>query len=165
MKLAAVLATAVLLAACGDANFPTQVQVEDPSPNRLTNDGTVGTWVGTEEITTDEDIASNQNFPGTNGYMFPVVVQLDGSGRFTLITSNYPTSYTNDADRSCTGVYSHANASIQFYSTTSCRALPMTKYVIGRDLSGRLTFEARTNTSTPTYVFTSIHVIFNLSKQ
>lgn len=163
MKLAAFLATAVLLGACGEV--PDRVMIEDPSDNRLTSDGYVGTWAGTEEITTDEDIASNRNYPGTNGYLFPVVVQLDGSGRFTLITSNYPTSYTDQSARICSGVYTHANSVIQFYPGEACRALPLTKYTIGRELSGGISFEARTNTSTAAYTYTSVHILFHLTKQ
>ncbi|HUP90055.1 MAG TPA: hypothetical protein VM100_11910, partial [Longimicrobiales bacterium] len=138
---------------------------EDPTDNRLTNNGMVGVWAGTEEITTDEDIASNLNFPGTNGFLFPVMIMLEGSGRFTLTTSNYPTSYNDLTRRTCTGLYTHANSTIQFYPAEACRVLPLSKYTIGRQLSGGLSFEARTNTSTLAYTYTSVHVLFHLTKQ
>lgn len=162
--LALVILTAGALASCDEV--PDRVFFEQPTERQLTGGNQlVGVWVGTEEITTDEDISYNINFPGTNGFSFPVVVLLEANGRFTLTTSNYPTSYDNDASRSCTGIFSHSNSTIQFFSQTTCRALPMTKYTLGRELSGGITFEARTNTSTLSYTYTSVHVIFHLRQQ
>lgn len=148
----------VVLATCGPV--PEHVFFQEPSRAQLS-----GVWTGVEEITTDEDIASNINFPGTNGFSFPVVIQFDGNGRFTLITSNYPVSYINDAARSCSGVYTQTNSSIAFYPSEVCRALPMSKYTMGRELSGGISFEARTNTSgSPMANYASVHVRFHLKK-
>lgn len=153
---AALLSTA--LAACGPV--PDHVFFQEPSRAQLS-----GVWTGVEEITTDEDIASNINFPGTNGFSFPVVIQFDGNGRFILLTSNYPTSYVNDAARSCSGLYTQSNSSIAFFPHEVCRALPMSKYTVGRELSGGISFEARTNTSgSPLANYASVHVRFNLKQ-
>jgi hypothetical protein len=152
---------AALLGACGDV--PTQVYLEQPSDN-----GLAGAWSGIEEITTDNDITSNINFPGTTagGFSFPVVILFDGHGQFTLLTSNYPTSYQNEEDRSCRGVYTRSGSSLSLYPASQCRALPMYKYVLGRTLPDGITLEARTNTSgDPMASYASVHVRFNLTPE
>lgn len=158
----AVLAFALVgLAACGPA--PERVFFEEPSDARLS-----GVWSGTEEITTDNDITPNENFPGptAGGFSFPVVVSFDTDGRFTLWVSNYSASFYNEGDRTCSGVYTHANASVQFYPSDQCRALPMSKYVLGRTLPAGITLEARTNTSgDPMANYASVHVRFNLQRE
>jgi hypothetical protein len=155
-----ILAAAALCAACGDV--PNQVYLEEPSDSRLS-----GAWSGVEEITTDNDITSNINFPGTTagGFSFPVVILFDGTNRFTLLTSNFPTSYDNESDRSCTGIYARSGSMLSLYPGSQCRALPMFKYTIGRTLPDGISLEARTNTSgDPMASYASVHVRFNLTQ-
>ena len=157
-----VLLAVLGLSACGDATAPTTVYNEEPSDARLT-----GAWSGTEEITTDNDITSNINFPGTTagGFSFPVVITFDGGNRFTLFTSNYPASYLDESDRTCSGIYIRSNNTLQLFSTSDCRALPMTRYVMGRTLPDGISLEARTNTSgDPMASYASVHVRFNLTQ-
>ena len=161
MKQLSILAACVTLAACGPV--PDRVFFEPPSDRQLS-----GVWSGTEEITTDNDITSNNNYPGTTagGFSFPVVISFDGNGRFTLYTANFPTSYRYEEERTCTGVYTHANSVLQLYSGTQCRALPVSKYMLGRSLPSGIRLEARTNTSgDPMASYASVHVIFTLTRE
>ncbi len=160
-QLAALALGLIGWSACGPV--PDRVFFEEPSDRQLS-----GVWSGTEEITSDNDITPNINFPGptAGGFSFPVVVSFDGQGRFTLWTSNFPTSYDNEADRTCGGVYTHANAVLQFFPSEQCRALPMSKYTVGRVLAGGITLEARTGTTAdPMASYESIHVRFNLKRE
>jgi hypothetical protein len=122
-----------------------------------------GVWVGTGEITTDDDLAWNTTYGDTRGFSFPVVVQFDGEGHFMLQTANFPTSYNNEAARSCSGAFAKSNASLQFFPSELCRALPLTKFTIGRILPSGISLEARTggalNQST---AFVSMRVRFRL---
>jgi hypothetical protein len=129
------------LAACDDK--PTHIFFEAPSEANL-----VGTWVGTAEITTAEDIANNVGAPTDRGFNFPVVITLDGSNRFTLFTSGYPTDFTDAGDRTCQGAYTRTSRSLSFFPTEACRALPMTTYTIGRVLPAGITLTARSNAAT-----------------
>ena len=159
MKYVAAVIIAGILAGCGEV--PT-VYREQPATSLIS-----GVWTGTEEITTDNDITSNVNYPGTTagGFSFPVVVQFGSDGRFSLVTANFPTSYRYDEDRSCSGVYTRTSSSITLVPTALCRALPMSKYTIGRTLYNGMTLEARTNTSgDPMANYASVHVMFNLQK-
>lgn len=133
------LATALI--ACDDK--PTHVFFEEPSEANL-----VGTWVGTAEISTAEDIAGNIGAPSDRGFNFPVVITLDGSNGFTLFTSGYPTDFEDGADRTCRGAYTRTSRSISFFPVEACRALPMTTYTLGRVAPGGITLTARSNSAT-----------------
>jgi hypothetical protein len=155
------VAVAVAVTACGPV--PDRVFFEEPSKKNLT-----GVWSGTEEITTDDDITSNVNFPGTTqgGFDFPVVINFGTDGRFTLHTANFPTSYQYDEDRTCSGVYTHTNSTVQFFPSSLCRALPMTKFTLGRTLPSGISLEARTNTSGSAMAsYASVHVRIFLDPQ
>ena len=155
------VAVAVAVASCGPV--PDRVFFEEPQQQNL-----VGTWTGVEEITTDDDITSNINFPGTTqgGFSFPVVINFGADGRFTLYTANVPTSYRYEEDRTCSGAYSRKNATVQFYPSYLCRALPMSSYTLGRTLPSGISLEARTNTSGSTMAsYASVHVRINLDAQ
>lgn len=129
---------AALVAACGPE--PTHVFFESPSVANL-----VGTWSGTEEITTAEDNSPNVGSPADRGFTFPVVINFDNQGRFTLFTTGYAASFDNDSDRTCSGAYTRKSNTISFFPSESCRALPMTKYSIGRVLPTGITLEASSN--------------------
>lgn len=152
-------ALCLAVAACGprpDTIFP-----EEPSDDVIS-----GVWTGTEEITTENDITSNVTFPGNAGFSFPVMIQFDGSNRFTLFTTNYATSPVDEAARSCSGVFTHRNNTLQFFPFEQCRALPMSKYTLGRTLPSGITLEARTNTSLSNLSsYASVHVRFNLERE
>lgn len=140
MKQLRVLVAALAVAACGDE--PTHVFFGEPSDNNL-----VGTWSGMEEITTAQDNASNFTYSDSDrGFSFPVAINFDDRGRFTLFTANFPASYDYDSDRTCSGAYTRKSNTISFFPSHACRALPMTKYTIGRVLPGGISLEARSNT-------------------
>ena len=131
---------AVLLFGCGPE--PTHVFFAEPSEANLQ-----GSWAGVEEITTAQDNASNIGYSDSDrGYSFPVVINFESNNRFTLFTSGYPASYDNTTDRTCSGAYTRTSTTITFFPSKSCRALPMTKYNIGRTLPSGVTLEARSNT-------------------
>lgn len=134
------VAVATLMFGCGPE--PTHVFYAEPSEANL-----VGSWSGVAEITTAQDNAANIGYSDSDrGYSFPVVINFESSNRFTLITAGYPASYDNTTDRTCAGAYTRNSNTISFFPTRSCRALPMSKYVIGRVLPGGVTLEARSNT-------------------
>lgn len=137
-KIPAFLAAA-LLAGCGPE--PTHVFYGEPSESNL-----VGTWAGIEEITTAQDNASNIGYSDSDrGFSFPVAINFESNGRFTLFTSGYPTSSIDSEERTCSGAYTRNSTTISFFPVSSCRALPMTKFNIGRTLPGGVTLEARSN--------------------
>jgi hypothetical protein len=147
------------LAACDDK--PTHVFVESPSQAHLS-----GVWTGVAEITTDDDLSWNTTYSDNRGFSFPVVIQFGDDGIFRLSTANFSTSYDNEAARTCTGVYSKSNASLQFFPDELCRALPLTKFTIGRVLPGGITLEARTgSTLNPAASFVSMRVRFRLDPE
>jgi hypothetical protein len=129
---------AVVVAGC-DVD-PTHVFFESPTDANL-----VGNWSGIEEITTAEDNSPNVGSPADRGFSFPVVINLTSDGRFTLITAGYPTSFDNQSDRSCSGVYTRRANTVTFFPRESCRALPMTRYTVGRVLPSGITLNANTN--------------------
>lgn len=132
-------AAAALLAGCGPE--PTHVFFGEPSESNL-----VGTWAGIEEITTAQDNASNIGYSDSDrGFTFPVVIHFESDGRFTLFTSGYPTSSFDTEDRTCSGAYTRNSTTITFFPSYSCRALPMSKFNVGRTLQGGVTLEARSN--------------------
>jgi hypothetical protein len=132
---------AVGLAACDDK--PTLIFFETPSEASL-----IGTWVGTAEITSAEDISNNIGAPSDRGFNFPVVISFDDRNRFTLITSGYPTNFQDQTDRTCSGAYTRNSRSISFFPVAACRALPMSTYTIGRVLPNGITLTARSNAAT-----------------
>lgn len=135
---------AMALPACGDE--PTHVFFGEPSDSRLE-----GSWAGKEEIRTMQD---------NNAFSFPVLLQLDDDGRFTLFTTNYPASYDNEMDRTCSGAYTRSGNSVAFFPSEACRALPLTKFTLGRVLPDGVTLEARS----PNPSYASIRVFFWLER-
>jgi hypothetical protein len=134
------VAAAFVLAGCDPE--PSHVFFAQPSESNL-----VGTWSGVEEITTAQDNASNIGYSDSDrGYSFPVVINFEEGGRFTLFTSGYAATYDNPNSRTCSGAYTRNSTTISFFPAQSCRALPMSKYVIGRVLPNGVTLEARSNT-------------------
>lgn len=133
------VAVGIVLSACGPE--PTHVFFGPPSESNL-----VGTWSGVEEITTAQDNASNIGYGDSDrGFSFPVVINFEDRGRFTLFTSGFPASYTDASVRTCSGAYTRNSTTISFFPGEGCRALPMTKYIIGRVLPSGITLEARSN--------------------
>ena len=144
MKSLSILALAtLLLTACDDE--PTHVFFAEPSDARLE-----GTWTGIEEIQTMQD---------NNVFSFPILLTLDGSNRFTLFTTNYPASYDDENDRTCSGAYTRRSNTLTFFPNQACRALPLTQFTLGRVLPGGVTLEARTYTS-----YASIRVLIRLDR-
>jgi hypothetical protein len=129
---------AAALAACDDQ--PTHVFFAAPTEENL-----IGTWVGSAEISTAEDIAGNIGAPSDRGFNFPIVVTFDESNRFTLVTSGYPTDFEDGTERSCRGVFTHDSRRISFFPAEACRALPMSTYTVGRVLPAGITLTARSN--------------------
>ena len=158
MKRFPTILVALALAPACDAD-PNLFTFQTPSDASL-----VGSWSGFEEITTAEDNAGNVGSPADRGYSFPVVLNLDNNGRFTLVTSGYPTSFSNPDDRSCTGVYTRTDSrSIAFFPDESCRALPMSKYTIGRVAPAGITLESRsTAVNNPAANYLTMRVFFRL---
>jgi hypothetical protein len=138
MKPISLLALAAVLTACDDK--PTHVFFQSPSEANL-----LGTWVGTAEITTAEDIGNNIGAPSDRGFSFPVVITFGAGHRFTLLTSGYPTDFEDAYDRTCRGAYTHNSRSLSFFPEEACRALPMTTYTVGRVLPAGITLTARSN--------------------
>ena len=140
-KLPLVAAAVLLLAAC-DADDAIEIF------NSSNNLALVGTWVGVEEITNPPDIGSNVNFGDNNrGFSFPVTLRLHADGTFDLITANFATSFDNENLRTCVGTWIRNGASIQFFSLTACRALPLSLYAIGTSGGRSMNLEANTGTS------------------
>ena len=125
-----------------------------------------GVWSGTEEITSNDDIASNSTFEEYGkGFSFPVVIQFDRQGRFALWTGNFPTSYDDVEARTCSGVYTQSNGSVRLLPSAQCRALPLTSYRIGRVLPDGITLEGTTNASPSSLAtYASVRVNFRLTK-
>lgn len=161
MKRFPILATlaATVLVACDDK--PTHVFIEAPSQAQLS-----GVWTGTGEITTDDDLAWNTTYGDDRGFSFPVVIQFDGNGKFLLSTANFSTSYNNGSARTCSGVYSKSNATLQFFPGELCRALPLTRFTIGRTLPSGLSLEARTGSAINSSAsFVNMRVRFRLDPE
>ena len=148
-----------LTAAC-DAE-PNAFFFQGPSDANL-----VGSWSGFEEITTAEDNAGNVGSPADRGFSFPIVINLESNGRFTLFTSGYPTSFDDPNDRSCRGSYTRTDSrSISFFPNESCRALPMTKFTIGRVAPAGITLEARsTAVNNPAANYLTMRVFIRLDR-
>ena len=124
----------------------------------------VGTWAGTEEITSTEDVGSNLGVPGDRGFTFPVALTLDEDGTFALFTGNFSASFNNDFDRTCAGVFVRSSGSIKFFPANACRALPLTSYTIGRVATRGLTLQASTaNTAQANQA--SIRVFLRLDRE
>ena len=153
------LLAAALVAAC-DAE-PNLFTFQAPTDESL-----IGSWSGFEEITTAEDNAGNVGSPADRGYSFPVVLNLEAGGRFTLFTSGYPTSFSNPDDRSCSGAYTRNDSrSITFFANESCRALPMAKFTIGRVAPAGITLESRsTAVNNPAANYLTMRVFFRLDR-
>lgn len=149
----------LVLAACE----PTTERVffQEPSRTQL-----AGVWSGTEEITTDDDIAANSTYGDYGrGFNFPVVLQFDGRGRFTLFTGNFPASSYDESDRTCRGVYTQSSLTLRLLPDEQCRALPLHTYTIGRRLPNGITLDARTGTSLSSLAsYASYRVTFRLEK-
>jgi hypothetical protein len=154
-----VLLAAVLTGAC-DVD-PSHVFFQGPTDANL-----VGSWSGFEEITTAEDNSGNVGSPADRGFQFPVALTLDGNGGFTLFTSGYPTSFEDPDDRSCSGLYTRTDSrSITFFPHESCRALPMTKFTIGRVAPSGITLEARsTAVNNPAANYLTMRVFIRLDR-
>lgn len=143
----------------------------DADPNAFffqgpTDANLVGSWSGFEEITTAEDNAGNVGSPADRGFRFPILINLHGDGRFTLLTSGYPTSFNDPNDRSCSGLYSRTDSrSISFFPNESCRALPMTRFTIGRVAPAGITLEARsTVVNNPAASYLTMRVFIRLDR-
>jgi hypothetical protein len=152
----------IVLAACDVDSI--NVFSSEPSPTRNLN--LLGTWSGFAEITTAEDIAINTGSPADRGFNFPIVINLDTNNRFTLFTSGYPTSFSNEFDRSCVGIYTRGSNTISFFPNESCRALPMTKYVIGVAVPNGITLQANSNTvGNPAANYLTMRVFMRLERE
>lgn len=121
-----------------------------------------GRWSGMTEITSADDIGTDRSNNG-RGFVFPVVLDLRKGGRFTLVTSNYPASYTDDASRTCQGTWQRSGQTLELFSFEACRALPVARYTMGRTLPDGLTLEASTR-SAPTYTPANIRVSIRLER-
>ncbi|MGQ0563422.1 MAG: hypothetical protein ACT443_16315 [Gemmatimonadota bacterium] len=150
---------ALTLAACD--HVPERVFFQSPSEAELE-----GVWAGTGEITTDDDLASNSTYSEYGrGFAFPVVFSFDGRGRFSLFTGNLPTSYRDETDRTCSGVYTHRSGTLRLLPNEQCRALPLTQYTLGRILPDGISLEARTGSSLSSLAsYASVRVRFRLER-
>jgi hypothetical protein len=131
------LACAVLCAACEDTDDPVFI-FEESAQLEL-----VGVWAGMAEITTVQNAGTN--FGG--GFAFPVVLTLHADRRFELITANFSTSYDDESDRDCKGAYTVDLNSVRFFSEETCRALPLSRYSVGRVIPFGITLQASTANS------------------
>ena len=157
-KMLPLIAVAVLVTAC-EPEDPFQI-FQQPSNAEL-----VGTWVGSAEITNPNDIGSNLNLGEQDrGFSFPVVINLRADRTFTLTTSNFPTSYEDEASRVCVGSWFRSNVTVEFFAVRTCRALPLTKLTMGRSIGLNITLEAATQTLTNPSIG-AIKVRFNLSRE
>jgi hypothetical protein len=140
---------------------PTHVFFQSPSDANL-----VGSWSGMEEITTAEDNATNLGSPADRGFAFPIVLNLESNGRFTLFTAGYPTSFQDQDERSCSGLYTRTDSrSISFFANSACRALPMPKFTIGRVAPTGITLEARsTAVGNPAANYLTMRVFIRLDR-
>ncbi|HET9440680.1 MAG TPA: hypothetical protein VFO52_10940 [Longimicrobiales bacterium] len=153
------LLAALAVAGCDDV--PTHVFFNQPSSENL-----VGTWSGVEEITTAEDIGgSNVGSPADRGFTFPVLMNFEHNGRFTLITSGYSTSFDDESDRTCWGSYTRSSHTISLFPFESCRALPLTRYTLGSVLPNGITLQAHsTAVNNPSASYLTMRVFIRLER-
>jgi hypothetical protein len=104
----------------------------------------VGIWSGIEEITSAEDPGFNLGVGNERGYTFPVVLRLHVGRTFELTTVNFPTSFDDDFDRTCVGTWVPDVTSVHFFPESTCRALPLSRYSVGRVLPFGITLQAST---------------------
>jgi hypothetical protein len=152
---------AALLAACDvEANvFPAE---QTPSADF----NLVGAWSGFAEISTVQDIATNTGSPADRGFSFVVTINLESNQRFRLLTSGYPTSFSDEFDRSCSGIYTRRSNTISFFPIESCRALPITKYVLGAAVPNGITLSANSNAyGNPAANYLSVRVFMRLERE
>jgi hypothetical protein len=162
MKQLRYLIIAASLSACDIDSVNVFPEDQIPSPDF----NLVGTWTGFEEISTVQDIATNTGSPADRGYNFPIVVTLQADNRFTLFTSGYPTSFENEFERTCIGIYTQQNRTISFFPNESCRALPMTKYVLGAAVPNAITLSANSNSvGNPAANYLTMRVFMRLERE
>lgn len=137
MKCRMLLLLAVLAAGCDDDEIGGVI-------GHSAQTSVVGVWSGFEEITTAEDPGSNTGSPADRGFSFPVLLEIRSDGRFTLITSGFSTSFDEESDRTCSGFWTREGHTISFFPVESCRALPMTRYVVGVAAPTGITLNAST---------------------
>jgi hypothetical protein len=123
----------------------------------------IGSWVGFTEITTADDIGTNTGSPADRGFTFPVFFDIAPNGRFTLITSGYATSFDEESERTCSGIWTREGYTISFFPTESCRALPMTRYVVGVVAPNGITLQANSNNNR-TYSPITMRVFIRLDR-
>jgi hypothetical protein len=144
----------VLFASCDQ---PSELVVGNAVPADV-----VGLWVGQEDITTAEDPGSGNNM-GSLGFTFPVALHLQEDGRFRLTTTNFATRFDNEAARTCDGIYTRRGGTIEFFANRACRALPLSRFSMGRVLPRGLHLNATTarQGSSPA----SIRVIIRVNRE
>lgn len=139
--------TPVIVAACAALLIGVAGCEEDPD-GILIGGGSergalAGFWTGTAEITTEDDEVRAVAREFEKGVRFRVALRLRRGGGFTLRVFNYPVS-RQTSRRVCTGVWEREGRILEFFPNAVCRALPLSRYVIGRQLPDGLTLEANT---------------------
>jgi hypothetical protein len=130
----------------------------DPLPDSL-----YGQWIGSVEITTQENPGSGPTL-GPRGYSFPVALNFGRDRHFRLNTVNFPALYNDEYSRICEGTFARDGIKMEFFADRACRALPLTKYTVGRLLPSGLTLEAST-ANTPMYTPATIRVHFRIHRE
>lgn len=127
-----------------------------------------GLWTGTAAITSAERTTPFTGTTGavTDGFAFPVALELRFDRSFTLRSFGYPIVGAPTEDkRFCSGVFSVSGNTIAFFPNDICPALPLSRFTIGRSFPRGLELDARTRPATPGHVFgeaVSIRVHFHL---
>jgi hypothetical protein len=150
----AVLLLGVLCACDSDMHLA----YADPRPDSL-----FGQWIGLAEITTQENLGSGPTL-GPRGFSFPIALTFFRDHTFRLHTVNFPALYHDENSRICEGVYSRTSLNIEFFADRACRALPLTKFQVGRVLPSGITLQAST-ANVPMYTPASIRVHLRLDRE
>lgn len=123
----------------------------------------VGMWTGTEEVTGATDVVSGVDGGIEEGVKFRVALRLRSDRAFRLWVSNFPVAGQTES-RVCEGVYDLDGNILEFFPESVCRALPLSRFSIGRAFPDELTLDARTNRTTRTSTTGSVRVFMRLER-
>jgi hypothetical protein len=135
---AAVLALMFALSACDDR------ELEGPLDVAAFGAELVGFWEGELEIAPRDHHVGTVGT--TEGFVFPVALDLGADRRFVLWSVHFPIAGAGATElRRCTGVYTvrTRDRSVALFADRLCRALPLSRYRVRRLGLDRLILEAR----------------------
>lgn len=125
----------LLLAACDDIEIGDVVGVDGVAV------ALTGFWQGVGEVTTTDDRVGAA--AGTQGFQFPIALDLREDRTFTLWTAHFPVDAgVASESRTCSGAYTVRGGIMSLFPDRLCRALPLARYTVRRTGVGRILLEA-----------------------